>query len=147
MSQDGGNFGATDATLIAANITPSDGDKWTVIAVSGKFTFSGYRIFVNGKTFNGTGAGVINQSTVVDASSIGGSGFKSTAAPNQKTGVGSHLDKISGNVGGKLDAFITMLSEQSKGTQQGGLTSCSPEQSRDLGRSINNTVAGRFDTV
>ena len=147
VSQDGGNFGATDATLIAANITPSDGDKWTVIAVSGKFTFSGYRIYVNGKTFNGTGAGVINQSTVVDASSIGGSGFKSTAAPNQKTGVGSHLDNISGNVGGKLDAFITMLSEQSTETQQEVLKSISPEQSQALGQSVNNTVSGSFDTV
>ena len=131
-SQTSNKLSATDPTLAAANITPTGTTKFTIESTSGQFTFEGYRIYVNGSTYNGSGSGPIDQSN---------------AGSNQKTGVGQHLDQIGGNVGGKLDDFITLLAGQTPEKQQEVLKSISPEQSQALGQSVNNTVSGSFDTV
>jgi outer membrane autotransporter protein len=141
-SQSSNSLSANDPTLAAANITPSGTTTFTVESTSGQFTFEGYRIYVNGSTYDGNGSGPIDQSQVVSSST-----FQSNAGSNQKTGVGQHLDQISGNVGGKLDDFITLLASQTAEKQQEVLKSISPEQSQALGQSVNNTVSGSFDTV
>ncbi|WP_330110611.1 autotransporter family protein [Methylophaga thalassica] len=142
VTQSASSFRATDPTLAAANITPSGTTTFTIEATSGQFTFDGYRISVNGARYNGSNSGPIDQSQVVSSST-----FQSNAGSNQKTGVGQHLDQISGNVGGKLDDFITLLASQTPEKQQEVLKSISPEQSQALGQSVNNTVSGSFDTV
>lgn len=147
VSQDGGNINiGVDATLLAANITPEAGDKFIVIAKSGQFTFSGYRIYVNGKTFNGTGADTITQSQVVDASDLGDNSFEAKADSNQK-GLGQHLDKLSSTATGELATVITVLSAMTDESKELAIKLISPEQSQILGASATKSVSTGFDTV
>lgn len=147
VSQDGGGFNATDATLNAASITPADGDTWTVLANAGAFTFSGYRIYVNGKTFNGTGAGPINQDQVVTEDELGGgTGFEPAAESNQSD-LGQHLDDIGGSVSGDLATIITELDGLEDAQKAAAMKQMSPEQSNAVTQSVASSTSTSLDTV
>jgi hypothetical protein len=45
---------------------------WSVVSIAGEFSLSGYRIYTNDGTINGTGAGLLDQSSVVSASQAQG---------------------------------------------------------------------------
>jgi outer membrane autotransporter protein len=144
-SQDGTSFQITSGSLAAANITPTGQTTWTVIATSGQFKWEGYRIYVVGKTFNGTGAGAINQSQVVNASQLGGGGFVPVAAPNEK-GVAATLDGLGGATG-QLGAVVTILSAMTDDSKRQAMKLISPDRSQVMGQSAINTVTSSLDTV
>ena len=147
-SQDGGNINITsDATLVAANITPADGDTWTVVANAGSFTFSGYRIYVDGMTFNGTGAGPINQNQVVTAESLGGGGVFEPAADSNQTQLGRHLDEIADTVDGDLAVIIEGLEDLSEEERTEAMKLISPEQSSAFGLALSSVSSTSLDTV
>lgn len=144
-SQGGSYFQINSASLAAANITPTGQVAWTVIATAGQFTWEGYRIYVVGKTFNGTGAGPINQTQVVSASQLGGGGFVPVAAPNEK-GVAATLDGLGGATG-QLGAVVTILSAMTDDSKRLAMKLISPDRSQVMGQSAINTVTSSLDTV
>jgi len=135
-----------DPTLAAAGITKSAGMQWTVIATSGDFTFTGYRIYVADGTFNGTGADTITQSQVVSSSSLGGGTFTPVADTNSK-GIAGVLDAVNGSATGQLADVITTLSAMSTANQQQALKLMSPETSQAINQSAMNTAVAGMDTV
>lgn len=145
-TQSGSGLSITDATLTAAGITTSPSMQWTVIATTGVFTFEGYRIYVANGTFNGTGAGPINQSQVVSASSLGGGGFVPNAT-SQTVGLARELEALSGNVTGDLDTIITEISGMTPEQQQLVIKQLSPETSQAIGQAAVNTAVAAMDTV
>lgn len=141
------SLSATDPTLVAANITPGGiASTFTVVATAGAFTFTGYRITVVGDKYNGTGAGPINQSQVVQASQLGSGGFEPAATSLQK-GLGTHLDAINGTVSGPLATVITVMDAMTDESKALAMKLISPEQSRVLGQSTINVASTGFDTV
>lgn len=140
-------YASSDATLVAANITPSADDTWTVLATAGQFTFSGYRIYVNGSTFNGTGAAPINQTQVVTEEELsGGTGFEPAAESNQ-TDLGQHLDDIGGSVTGDLATIITELDGLEDDQKAEAMKRISPEQSSAMTQSVASSTSTSLDTV
>lgn len=135
-----------DPTLAAAGITPSGSMQWTVIAASGSFTFTGYRIYVVGKTFNGTGADTITQSQVVTESQLNGGNFVSSAT-SINTGLAAALDAVNGSATGQLADVITTVSAMTADSKQLALKLMAPETSQALGTSAVNTSAAAMDTV
>lgn len=142
-------FYTTSQSLIAAGITPNGQTTWTVIATAGQFTFEGYRIYTAGgtagDTYNGTGAGPINQSQVVDASQLGAGGFVPVAAPNEK-GVAATLDGLGGATG-QLGAVVTILSAMTDDSKRLAMKLISPDRSQVMGQSAINTATSALDTV
>lgn len=142
-------FDTVSHSLIAAGITPNGQTTWTVIATAGQFTFEGYRIYTAGgtagDTYNGTGAGPIDQSQVVDASQLGGGGFVPVAAPNEK-GVAATLDGLGGATG-QLGAVVTILSAMTDDSKRLAMKLISPDRSQVMGQSAINTVTSSLDTV
>lgn len=136
-----------DPTLAAAGIAKSAGMQWTVIATSGDFTFTGYRIYVTDGTFNGTGADTITQSQVVSASSLGGGSTFTPVADTNSKGVAGVLDAVNGSATGQLADVITTLSAMSTGNQQQALKLMSPETSQAINQSAVNTAVAGMDTV
>lgn len=141
-TQTASTFLITDATLTAAGLTPSGQIDWVVKATAGKFTFEGYRIYTAGNTFNGTGAGQINQSQVVTTSS----GFE-PIANSPEVGLARVLDTLTGNVSGQMQAVITALQAMTTASQQQALKIISPERSQVTNQSAINTAASAIDTV
>lgn len=95
--------GATTANVAAADILASDvvlpshagqtydfdsstdtSFAWSIVSKAGEFSLSGYRIYTSVGTINGTGAGLLDQSSVVSASQVqGGSGPSDISQPSQ----------------------------------------------------------------
>lgn len=150
-------FQITSSQMVSAGVTASGHVNWTVVATAGRFTFEGYRITTsNGSTtLNGTGAGPINQSQVVDASQLGGGGggggasvavFTPVANSPQKD-VARVLDALNGNAGGQMGGVINTLGAMSEGSRREAMTLISPERSAALGRSSMQTMSSALDTV
>lgn len=136
-----------DPTLQAAGITLSGSMplQWTVIATSGTFTFTGYRIYVADGTLNGTGADTITQSQVVSASSLG-SGFV-PYSNSTNVGLARELDALNGVATGELANVITIVSAMTAESKQLALKLMAPETSQATGQSAMNTAIAALDTV
>lgn len=146
--QDGSTLDLQDPALAAANIDPNGQQtQWTVIANSGQFTFTGYRIYVVGATYNGTGAGPINQSQVVNANQLGGGGTFVPVAENPEINVATVLDSLVGNATGDMGAVLTVMSAMTPESKRLAMKLISPERSQVLGQSAMSTVGIALDTV
>ena len=145
-------FDITSGQLTAANVSANGTTQWIVQATAGKFTFEGYRIGVasgtNGQTYNGTGAGPINQNQVVDSSQLGGggTGFEVVANSSEK-GVGRVLDALNGNATGQMAAVITAIGAMSESSKREAMRTISPERSASVGRASVQTSSSALDTV
>ncbi len=75
--------------------------QWTVQSVAGSFAFEGYRVYTSGYTFNGTGAGPINTSTVVDSSQIQNANNNVVSKTNitSAAAAGTNADAVFGSSG------------------------------------------------
>jgi autotransporter-associated beta strand protein len=70
--------GATTLTIGQASVSSSNPLVWTVEALAGEFSLGGYRISFSNGLLDGTGAGPLNQSSVVDSSELPAPGGSST---------------------------------------------------------------------
>ncbi|OGB24697.1 MAG: hypothetical protein A3I66_18070 [Burkholderiales bacterium RIFCSPLOWO2_02_FULL_57_36] len=162
-SQSSSLFSITDATLAAAGLTPAGEIDWVVNATSGKFTFTGYRIYTAGNTLNGTGAGQIDQTQVVVAPPPVVEAPPPVVAPPppvvvvpptlvpaarpQEVGIAQVLDNLYGTATGQMQAVLTALTAMTQDSQQLALKLISPESSQVLGQSAVSTAAIAIDTV
>lgn len=146
-SQSASALQINSTSLAAANIAPNGSTNWTVVATAGKFTFEGYRIYVVGKTYNGTGAAPINQSQVVDASQLGGGGSFQPIANSPDKDLGRVLDALNGNATGQMGAVLTALNAMSETSKRDAMRIISPERSAALGHSSVQTGSTALDTV
>lgn len=146
-TQSASGLSIQSSALVAAGLNPSGQVAWTVIATSGQFTWTGYRIYTaNGQIFDGTGAAPINQSQVIDASQLGGgSNYSSIATPSQN-GVAATLDGLTGATGqmGGVLAVLDAMTDQSK---RDAMRLISPDRSQVVGQSAINTTTAALDTV
>ena len=146
-SQNGSYMSVNDPSLDALDLTNfPTGQKWYVVAVAGDFTWTGYRIYLSGQTFNGTGAGPINQSQVVDSSQLGGGIFEPVSTENT-SGTGEMLDQLNGNVTGEMDTIITAMAALSDEERQAAVQKVSPETSSAVSQAATQTITGALDTV
>lgn len=148
-SQSGTAFSITSSSLTAAGISPSGTVQWTVVATAGTFTFEGYRIYTVGNTFNGTGAGLINQSQVVNASQLGGGGtgvFVPVAESNENE-LAEVLEQLNGTATGQLGAVIDTMEAMTDESRTLAMKLISPERSQVLGQSAVSTASTALDTV
>ena len=152
-----------DPTLTAAGITQAAGMQWTVIAASGTFTFTGYRIYVADGTFNGTGADTITQSQVVSEDDLTGGGGDSggggdptpvvvpesfvPASTSFNTQLAQTLDALNGTATGEMGNVMTVLNAMTSESKQVALKLIAPEASQAMGQAAMNTTAGALDTV
>lgn len=145
-SQSASALSIQSSALVAAGLNPSGQIAWTVIATSGQFTWTGYRIYTTSGTFNGTGAAPINQSQVVDASQLGGGGNYTSVAASNQTGVAATLDGLAGATGqmGGVLAVLDAMTDQSK---RDAMRLISPDRSQVVGQSAINTTTAALDTV
>ena len=143
-------FFLTSQGLAAAGITPNGQTTWTVIATAGQFTFEGYRIYTAagtaGDTYNGTGAGPINQSQVVNASQLGGGGLFQPVANSPEKGLGGVLDGLSGATG-QMGAVLTIMGAMTEDSQREAMRLISPNRSQAIGQAATNTATTALDTV
>lgn len=146
-SQSASNLTLVDNALTAANITPAgQPTQWIVIANAGQFTFSGYRIYVNGgDVYDGTGSGLINQAQVVNANQLTGT-FVSVAGPGEIS-VAGVLDSLVGNATGELGSVLTLMSAMTPESKQLAMKLISPERSQMLGQTSIAAVTSALDTV
>lgn len=94
-------------TVISVNSSPTTwatGEptyQWTVQNISGSFAFEGYRVYTASYTFNGTGAGPINTSTVVSSSQIQNANNNAVSKTNitSASAAGSNADAVFGTSG------------------------------------------------
>jgi autotransporter-associated beta strand protein len=111
--------GSTTANVAAADILASDvvlpshagqtstfdstdtSFAWSIVAKAGEFSLSGYRIYTSAGTLNGTGAGLLDQSSVVSASQAqGGSG------PSDISQSGQAISELVANGGSVLNSVF-----------------------------------------
>ena len=150
-AQDGTYFNINSTSLAAAGISPTGQATWTVIATAGQFTFEGYRIYTvggtAGDTYNGTGAGPINQTQVVSASQLGGSGGFVPVAEQGEKDVARVLDALNGTSTGQMGAVIAAISSMTPDSQRLAMKLISPESSVVLGGAALSTSSSALDTV
>lgn len=147
-TQDVSSLNVNDPTLDALDLGgtfPAD-QEWSFVAVAGDFTLEGYRIYLTGQTFNGTGAGLIDQSQVVDADSLGGGVFKPVSTSNT-SGTGEVLDQLNGNVSGEMATIIADMAALSDDDRQAAVQKVSPETGAALSQAATQTITGALDTV
>lgn len=144
-SQSSSSLFIHSSALVAAGLNPSGQVAWTVIATAGQFTWEGYRIYTTSGTFDGTGAAPINQSQVVDASQLGGSGYTSIASSNQ-LGVAATLDGLSGATG-QMGGVLAVLDAMTDSSKRDAMRLISPDRSQVVGQSAINTATTALDTV
>jgi outer membrane autotransporter protein len=147
-SQGGSSLYVNDPTLDALDLggTFAADEKWYVVAVAGDFTWEGYRIYLTGQTFNGTGAGPINQTQVVDAGSLGGGVFEPVSTSNTSS-TGQILDQLNGTVSGAMATIITDMAALSDDDRQAAVQKVSPETGSALAQAATQTITGSLDTV
>jgi autotransporter-associated beta strand protein len=111
--------GSTTANVAAADILASDvvlpshagqtstfdstdtSFAWSIVSKAGEFSLSGYRIYTSAGTLNGTGAGLLDQSSVVSASQAqGGSG------PSDISQSGQAISELVANGGSVLSSVF-----------------------------------------
>ncbi len=139
--QTGSALVVADPTLAAAGIHKTAAFQWTVVATSGNFTFTGYRVYIVDGTFHGTGAAPINQTQVIVASG----NFVPVSTPTN-VGLARELDALNGTPG-QLGTLVTLLSGLPAAQKAEALRSISPETSRAPEHSAVNTISAGIDTV
>jgi hypothetical protein len=145
-TQDVSNLYVNDPTLDALDLGgtfPAD-QEWSFAAVQGDFTLEGYRIYLVGQTFNGTGAGLIDQSQVVV---VGPTEVFEPVSTDNTTGTGEMLDQLNGNVTGEMATIIADMAALSDNDRQAAVKKVSPETGAALSQAATQTITGALDTV
>ncbi len=148
-NQGGTSLSVNDPTLTALALDLDAPLEWTVIATSGTFTLYGYRIYTGNETLNGTGAGQIDQSQVVDASDLGGGGVFEPVSDDINSGVAQVFDNLNGDSSSELGVLVTLLGTNAFTDNQREqiLERAAPQTNQGLSQAASQTLTGALDTV
>lgn len=123
------------------------GFDWTIVSLAGEFAIGGYRFYTTGGTIDGTGAGPLDQSSVVDAGDLPGGGGGSRDITNS--------DETQGGLGSSTTyAFdggtLTVTSDESADFEikaGGGGIAVGSGESHELSGNLSDAsgVSGAFE--